>query len=276
MAESQNKSRRAQKRSNAKPVDTESGETVDLKSIAAAVEANTSAPAKAEKVADAVAETGDAQPTETPDNVKAEAPLAETSEPEKAARAVKKAVSVKSPAKKSVSKKKAVRTAVPDRALTPPIEVKEPVMENANQQNAEQIADKTKEVASDMQNRMSSAYQKSTEMTSEAVEFQKGNVEAMVESSRILVSGMQDMGRTYVEEARTAAEAMQDDVRKMAAIKSPTELFQLQGEIARRSFDAMVATASKNTEAMIKLTNEAFAPMSNRMSLAAEKVAKVA
>ena len=276
MAESQNKSRRAQKRTNAKPVDTESGETVDLKSIAAAVEANTSAPAKAEKVADAVAETGDAQPTETPDNVKAEAPLAETSEPEKAARAVKKAVSVKSPAKKSVSKKKAVRTAVPDRALTPPIEVKEPVMENANQQNAEQIADKTKEVASDMQNRMSSAYQKSTEMTSEAVEFQKGNVEAMVESSRILVSGMQDMGRTYVEEARTAAEAMQDDVRKMAAIKSPTELFQLQGEIARRSFDAMVATASKNTEAMIKLTNEAFAPMSNRMSLAAEKVAKVA
>ncbi|WP_279349467.1 phasin family protein [Erythrobacter litoralis] len=149
-------------------------------------------------------------------------------------------------------------------------------MENVNQQNAEQIADKTKEMASDMQNRMTSAYEKSSEMTSEAVEFQKGNVEAMVESSRILVSGMQNMGRTYVEEARSAAEAMQDDVKKMAAIKSPTELFQLQGEIARRNFDAMVATASKNTEAMMKLANDAFAPMSNRMSLAAEKVSKAA
>jgi len=276
MAESQNKSKKTQKRSNAKSDENKSGETVDLKSIAAAVEANTSAPAKAEKVADAVADDGDAQPTETPDNVKAEASPVEASEPRKATRTVRKAASAKSPAKKSVSEKEAVGTATQDRAPTPPIEAKEPVMENTNQQNAEQIADKTKEVASDMQNRMTSAYQKSTEMTSEAVEFQKGNVEAMVESSRILVSGMQDMGRTYVEEARSAAEAMQDDVRKMAAIKSPTELFQLQGEIARRSFDAMVATASKNTESMIKLANDAFAPMSNRMSLAAEKVSKVA
>ena len=40
--------------------------------------------------------------------------------------------------------------------------------------------------------------------------------------------------------------------------------------------DAMVATASKNTEAMMKLANDAFAPMSNRMSLAAEKVSKAA
>ena len=47
-------------------------------------------------------------------------------------------------------------------------------------------------------------------------------------------------------------------------------------EIARRNFDAMVSTASKNTEAMLKLVNEAFAPMSNRMSLAAEKVGKAA
>ena len=38
----------------------------------------------------------------------------------------------------------------------------------------------------------------------------------------------------------------------------------------------MVSTASKNTEAMLKLVNEAFAPMSNRMSLAAEKVGKAA
>ena len=98
----------------------------------------------------------------------------------------------------------------------------------------------------------------------------------MVESGKILASGMQDMGRSYAEEAKSAAETVQEDMKKFTAIKSPTELFELQGEIARRNFDAMVSTASKNTEAMLKLVNEAFAPMSNRMSLAAEKVGKAA
>ena len=123
---------------------------------------------------------------------------------------------------------------------------------------------------------MKAVYGKGTEMTSEAVEFGKGNVEAFVESSRILVSGLQDLGRTYADEARTAAETMQDDMRKLTSAKSPTEMLQLQGEIARRNFDAMVATASRSTEAMIKLANEAFAPVSNRMSLAADKVARAA
>ena len=87
---------------------------------------------------------------------------------------------------------------------------------------------------------------------------------------------MQDLGRTYADEAKSAAETVQGDVKKVAEIKSPTELFQLQGDIARRNFDAMVSATSKNTEAMLKLVNDAFAPVSNRMSLAAEKVGKAA
>jgi hypothetical protein len=44
----------------------------------------------------------------------------------------------------------------------------------------------------------------------------------------------------------------------------------------RRNFDALVATSSKNTEAVIKLANDSFAPLSGRVNLAAEKLAKVA
>ena len=59
-------------------------------------------------------------------------------------------------------------------------------------------------------------------------------------------------------------------------MKSPAELFQLQGKLARRNFDAWVAYGSKNTDAAIKLANETFAPISGRLSLAAEKVGKAA
>ena len=62
----------------------------------------------------------------------------------------------------------------------------------------------------------------------------------------------------------------------MAAVKSPTELLQLQGELARRNFDAAVSFSSKNTEALVKLYNDAFAPITSRVSLAAEKIKKAA
>lgn len=150
------------------------------------------------------------------------------------------------------------------------------IMADTHNTETEKLAQNTADFAAEAQERMKAAYGKGTELTSEAVEFGKGNVEAFVESSRILVSGLQDLGRTYADEARSAAETMQDDLRKLTAAKSPTELLQLQGEIARRNFDAMVATASRSTEAMIKLANEAFAPVSNRMSLAADKVSRAA
>jgi phasin family protein len=69
---------------------------------------------------------------------------------------------------------------------------------------------------------------------------------------------------------------MTADVKEMAAVKSPADFFKFQSEMLRRSFDAAVATGSKNTEAMFKLTNDAFAPISNRVSMAVEKVSKAA
>jgi phasin family protein len=126
----------------------------------------------------------------------------------------------------------------------------------------------------DAQGKAREAYEKSTAVAGEATEFAKGNVEALVESSRILSEGLQTIGKTYAEEAKTAYEQMTADMKEVAAIKSPTELFQLQGKIMRRNFDSLVAASSRNTEAMMKLANEAFEPISGRMSVAADKIGK--
>jgi hypothetical protein len=132
------------------------------------------------------------------------------------------------------------------------------------------------DVVAEIQSKAKVAYEKGTETLTEATEFAKGNVEAIVESGKILAAGAQDLGKGYVEEAKSAYETLSADLKEMAAIKSPTELFQLQGKIARRNFDALVATSSKNTEAMIKLASDSFAPLTGRVNLAAEKLAKVA
>ena len=277
MADSQSKIDAAAEKAFAEAAEKKTADAVSAKKVEQAVEADTTAPVKADAVAKAVA----AKPAKKVAAKKA-APkkaVAKTkAEPKKVA--AKKAAPVQKPAPSQVEGPVAAKTteAAPTKAAstTRITQLKDTIMATAHKTATTDYSAKAKEVAADMQTRAKAAYDKGTELTKDAVEFQKGNFEALVESGKILASGMQDMGRTYVEEAKTAAETVQADVKKFAAVKSPTELFQLQGEIARRNFDAMVKTTSKNTEAMLKLANEAFAPVSNRMSLAAEKVRKAA
>jgi phasin family protein len=133
-----------------------------------------------------------------------------------------------------------------------------------------------KDMFADVQTRAKTAYAKTSELTADAGEFTKANVEAVVESGKIFFAGAQEIVKGDIETGKTVIETVTEDAKKIAAIKSPTELMQLQGEIVRRNFDALVSFGSKRTEAWVKLTNDAFAPISNRVSVAAEKISKAA
>lgn len=107
-------------------------------------------------------------------------------------------------------------------------------------------------------------------------DFAKGNVEAVVESGKILAAGLQDLTTNIAAESRSAFETATGDIKELAAAKSPADFFKLQSDLFRRNFDAAVAYNSKASEAVLKLTNEVFAPISGRVSLAVEKVRSVA
>ncbi len=188
--------------------------------------------------------------------------------------------SVKKPARKTAAKRKAASGSAAQKSKTntsePTIdELKDKIMANTKNTTTD-FTKNVQDAGNEMQARMKSAYEKSSEMTGEMNEVAKGNVEAFVESGKIMAEGMQSISRDAAEDTRVAFDTLTADLKKMAAIKSPTELFQLQGEIARRNFDTMFGYSSKNTEAMLKLANEALAPISNRMSVAAEKISKAA
>jgi phasin family protein len=119
------------------------------------------------------------------------------------------------------------------------------------------------------------AFEKSKTVLGEVTEFTKGNVEAVVASSKILAEGVQGIGSELAAESRTAFEAMTGDIKELAAAKSPTDFFKLQGDMVRKNFDTAVAYSSKNSEAMLKLFSDSFAPISGRMSLAMEKARSV-
>lgn len=181
----------------------------------------------------------------------------------------------------SSSKVSAKPAPKPKKALTPQAPPAQPTITQLKEKimASSKNTDFTKtlsDMMSDMQSRAQTAYEKSSEITGEMSDFAKGNVEAMVEAGKLLAAGMQNMGKTYVEDAKSAYETVTGDLKEVTAVKSPSELFQLQGKLARRNFDAMVAFSSKQTESMLKLANDSFAPISSRMSVAAEKISKAA
>ncbi|WP_260597619.1 phasin family protein [Sphingomonas endolithica] len=180
-----------------------------------------------------------------------------------------------------VAKKKAVtappvaekleETVEPSVATTEAI-MKEPTMDatttapfdNANT-NTNDMADKAKTMFAD-------ASAKGTKAIAEMNDFGKGNIEAIVESSKIAARGIEAMSQEAAEFSRRQIEGATAAFKSMSAVKSPTDFFKLQSDFVRSSLDQLVAQTSKNTEAMLKLAGEVAQPVSNRVAIAAEKV----
>lgn len=138
------------------------------------------------------------------------------------------------------------------------------------------ITDKTQTLFAEANARTREAVEKSTKTIEEVTAFNKGNVEALVESSRIAVKGMEKLGQDAASYAKTSYEKATEALKSMTSVKSPTELFKLQSEFARASFEAFVAETSRSTESALKLAGEVAQPLSSRFALAAEKIKVVA
>jgi len=136
--------------------------------------------------------------------------------------------------------------------------------------------EKFQTVIKDASAKAKAAFEKSQANLGEMGEFTKGNVEAVVESTKILATGLQAMTKGYAAESKSAFETLTAEMKSLATVKTPSELLEKQSSLMRAHFDAAVAASSKNSEAMLKLANEVFQPISNRVSLAVEKIKQAA
>ncbi|MES2336863.1 MAG: phasin family protein [Pseudomonadota bacterium] len=134
----------------------------------------------------------------------------------------------------------------------------------------------TPKLFTDLNDRAKTAVDKGQKFAAEFGDFNKGNIEAMVESSKIAAKGLESMGQDAAEYTRKSFEGMTATLKSLASVKSPTDFFKLQSDYARSAFDAAVAQTTKNTEAMVKLASEAAQPISSRFAVAVEKVKQAA
>lgn len=174
-------------------------------------------------------------------------------------------------ARTAAPKKNAGKAAARKSATKAPARPRTKETDMAKTQTSTDYAAQMKEGLAELQARAQTAYEKSAEYAVEAREFSKGNLDAMVESGKIFAAGLQDIAKATMEDSKAAVETMTGDAKEFAAVKSPTDFVQLQGQIASRNFDAAVAQFSKATEAWVKLAGDVAAPLSSRVSLAMEK-----
>src|SRR6185312_3266458 len=83
-----------------------------------------------------------------------------------------------------------------------------------------------------------------------------------------------------MEKAMTTAESSFDDAmttfKAMSSVKSLKDMFDLQASFARATLEKTMTESGKLTEASFKLTEQALAPITARVTLAVEKFAKAA
>ena len=243
-------------------VDKPDLDKVDAKPVAPAPVAQ-SAPASAPVAAAKV---------EAPTSVVAKAPAAKPVARKKAAVAKRSAAA---PSKTAPSKTvSAAKTSIKPKGNTRMNNTVNKVQETAQKMTADATARAT-EVFGDVSARAKTAMEKGSKGLEEMVEFSKGNLEAVVASGRVAAKGVQDIAKYSAEYGRKSIEDANATAKKFAAVKSPTEFFALQSEVAKSNLDAFVGEASKFTEGYMKLMGEIMQPMQNRYAVAVDKVKTV-
>ena len=139
-------------------------------------------------------------------------------------------------------------------------------------QNSQVVTDRVQAAFGDINERARTAMEKSTKLVEEMTDLAKGNIEAVVASSKVAARGVETLSQEAADYGRRSFEQASNAFKSFAEVKSPTEFFKLQSDFARSAFDGAVAETSKMSEAMIKLAGEVAEPISSRYAIAAERV----
>src|SRR3546814_3934901 len=106
--------------------------------------------------------------------------------------------------------------------------------------------------------------------------FNKQNVDAFVQAGNIWAKGAEELGKAYFSFAQASAEKNAEAAKSLLAAKSLKDVVDVQANYARTSFDTLVAEGTRINEMTIKVANETFAPIQDRLNVAIEKAFKPA
>ena len=126
------------------------------------------------------------------------------------------------------------------------------------------------------QTKMKEGMEKTMKTAEELVAFNQGNMEAVVKSGQIWATGLQDLSKHIASAAQASMEESISTFRALTGVQSLKDAFDLQTNFARSQFEKTLTESGKLTDASLKLTEQTLAPLTARVNVAVERLAKVA
>lgn len=102
----------------------------------------------------------------------------------------------------------------------------------------------------------------------------RDNLSAVMKANAAAVKGFEEIGRAWFGLTQGVLDQSVSATKAMMTARSLREVADVQNDYAKAAFDSLVAEGSRLSEISIKATNEAFAPLSERVSVMVEKFAK--
>jgi phasin family protein len=112
--------------------------------------------------------------------------------------------------------------------------------------------------------------------TEDFVALGKQNLEALAASGKIWSAGTQDLAQQFAAAMKASLEESVATVKALSSVKTPKEAIELQTTYYKTAVARALAETTRLTEASMKLTEQALAPLTARLAVAVDVFAKAA
>jgi|GEM_PF-1104914 len=104
--------------------------------------------------------------------------------------------------------------------------------------------------------------------------FGKENVDAIVKSTTLLTKGLEELTQVLFKMSQESLETTMAAAKSAMACTTLRQIIDFQNDLAKTSFDKLLAEGTKVSEMSLKVANDALEPIQARVNVAIEKMVK--
>jgi hypothetical protein len=101
-----------------------------------------------------------------------------------------------------------------------------------------------------------------------AAPITKAGIDVVVQSGNAAIAGFQELARAYQALATRSAQRLGTSLEALSAIKSPSELLAVQGQLMRDAVDAAVKDSANIARLTAAVFTAAFEPLTRSIAVA--------
>ena len=147
---------------------------------------------------------------------------------------------------------------------------------NTAKKTAEDMGSRFEKLTADAQARAKEAADRAVALSKNAVEFNRENIETLLESGKIAAKGAQEIGQTNVKFTRENFVEASRALQGLFSVATPKDMFAKQADYVRSGLDRVMDQTSNNADAVVKLAGKAYQPIADRVSEIRKELKKAA